>query len=168
MQHPLAVEYALHSLLHLGDLPPNASVSVGRLADFQGIPSAYAAKILQDLKRARLVKGAPGPHGGFRLDRPLDSISFLEVVEAIEGTGPWFQCQDVRFRCVLFRDHPSKKPRGLCQIHGVMLEAERRHRQFLGSQFLARVRDEVHSKLGPGQVAEIRRFLSPRLEPDTA
>jgi Rrf2 family protein len=49
------------------------------------IPSAYAAQILADLVRHRLLIAVAGPAGGYTLSRPASEITLLEVVEAAEG-----------------------------------------------------------------------------------
>jgi Rrf2 family protein len=50
-----------------------------------GVPVEYLRKILQRLTRARLVRSERGRGGGFRLARPGNRITLLQVVEAIEG-----------------------------------------------------------------------------------
>ena len=50
-----------------------------------GVPVEYLRKVLQRLTRARLVASERGRGGGFRLAKPADRISLLDIVEAIEG-----------------------------------------------------------------------------------
>ena len=160
MAYATALEYALHSLLHLADVPPHATISARDLAHFQGIPESYLAKVLQQLKRAGLVQGTRGPRGGFRLARPLDRISFWDVTEAVEGRNPLFDCQEVRANCILYREHPEWAPRGRCEIHQVMLEAEGELRKALAGRSLDTVRRRLQRKLRADQRAATREWFA--------
>ncbi len=83
--------YGLRLLVELasrGDGP----VMVSRLADAQDLPPAYAAKLVDPLRAAGLVRSARGSGGGIRLARPADSISVLEAVEALEGGLSLLDC----------------------------------------------------------------------------
>jgi Rrf2 family protein len=50
-----------------------------------GVPRSYVSQILGDIVRAGLAVSSFGPHGGYRLARPPEAVSLLEVVEAAEG-----------------------------------------------------------------------------------
>ena len=52
------------------------------------MPPAYLAKHLQALAQAGIVESVAGRKGGYRLRRPAGEITLLEVVDAVEGTGP--------------------------------------------------------------------------------
>ncbi len=49
------------------------------------LPAAYAAKVMTQLVRAGVLQSDRGPRGGFRLARPANTISVLEIVEAVDG-----------------------------------------------------------------------------------
>lgn len=138
-QVSVAVEYALHSLLFLvGSEPEERAVSVRELAELQGLPSEYTAKLFTKLQKAGLVAATEGVRGGFRLSKSADAISVLDVVTAIDGEKALFECQGVRARCALFGTAPPAwAVQGVCSIHAVMLEAEARMRQTLAAHTLA-------------------------------
>ncbi len=71
------------------------------IAKTRGIPKSFLSKILQRLVRARIVKSFRGVRGGFRLAKKPESISLLEVIEAIEGTLTINRCafKKGKFRC---------------------------------------------------------------------
>lgn len=50
-----------------------------------GVPRTYASQILGDLSRAGLAVSYFGTNGGYRLSRPPEEVTVLEVVEAAEG-----------------------------------------------------------------------------------
>jgi Rrf2 family protein len=81
-----AVEYGLHCLLYLSE--PAAGVheaSSKDLAELQGVPVEYLAKLFTKLSKAGIVVATEGVRGGFKLARPAAQISVLDVVRAIDG-----------------------------------------------------------------------------------
>ena len=44
------------------------------------------------LRRARLVEGTRGLHGGYRLQRPPEQVTVLEIVELMEGPVAPVEC----------------------------------------------------------------------------
>ncbi len=134
-----SVEYGIHCLLWLTGAGDRA-MSSRDLAELQGISPSFVAKIFPRLEKAGIVAASEGVRGGYRLARPADTISFLDIVDAIEGEKPLFDCQEVRERCALFpRGAPGWATDGVCAVHGVMLQAEKAMRNALAAQSLADV-----------------------------
>src|SRR3954447_7011793 len=98
MQLGEGVEWALHCCTLLAVVPSGRAMPASRLAEYHGVPPAYLAKHLQALAQAGIVESVPGRKGGYRLIRPADQITLLEVVDAVEGTGPAFRCTEIRRR----------------------------------------------------------------------
>ena len=143
-----AVEQALHCLLFLVDGKAGAVPSARDLAEFQGVSVSFVAKLFTTLEKAGIVKSEEGVRGGFRLGRPASEISVLEVVDAIEGAKPLFRCREIRKDCVLFNDDPPRwATRGVCAIHGVMLEAERKMRETLAGASLNDLAERSNAKI---------------------
>ena len=140
-------EYALHCLLFLTNGKTAKSPSSRDLAEFQGISPSYVAKLFTSLERADIVSSTEGAKGGFRLSRPASSISVLDVVDAIEGRKPIFQCKNIRVNCVLFGDKaPAWAASGRCAIHQVMIDAEAKMREELARVTLADLNERVANK----------------------
>ena len=55
------------------------------IAEKQHVSENHLSKVLQRLAKANLVHSIRGPKGGFNLSRDAESITLLEVFEAIEG-----------------------------------------------------------------------------------
>lgn len=143
-----AVEQALHCLLFLVDRAGEGLPSARDLAEFQGVSLSFVAKLFTKLEKADIVESGEGVTGGFRLAQPPSEISVLQVVDAIEGTKPLFQCREIRKNCVLYGDTPPKwATKGVCAIHAVMIEAERKMREALASVSLKDLADEASAKL---------------------
>jgi Rrf2 family protein len=157
------VEYALHCLLHLVRSPGESAPSSRDLAEFQGIPAAYVAKIFSDLEKAGVVAANEGIHGGFRLARPAGEITVLDVVDAVEGDKPLFRCREIRRNCVLYEDEPPRwATSGPCTVHAVMLEAEKRMREALADTTLAELDGRVAGKVPAEYLAHKRDWFDQR------
>ncbi len=146
-----AVEQALHCLLFLVYREDEGMPSARDLAEFQGVSPSFVAKHFTNLEKSGIVRSEEGVRGGFRLGRPASEISVLEVVDAIEGTKPLFQCRDIRENCVLFNDDPPKwATRGVCAVNAVMIEAERKMRDALAGVSLKDLAQQSSAKIPKG------------------
>jgi Rrf2 family protein len=159
-----AVEYALHCLLYLEETNTSSrGVGTRDLADLQGISPEYLAKIFTKLHQAGLVSGTEGAHGGFALARAPQKISVLDVVVAIDGEKPLFDCKDIRLGCAVFGSSvPRWASKGVCSIHAVMLEAEARMRTVLASHTLASISARVAMKAPPSYSTDVSDWLARR------
>jgi Rrf2 family protein len=90
MKYSKATNYALHTMMYLMAAPPDQTIGVQALAQLQKISSTYLSKVLSKLVKAGLIESATGVNGGYRLPGPKEDVSFLKVIEAIEGTGSLF------------------------------------------------------------------------------
>jgi Rrf2 family protein len=77
--------YALRALVHLMSGKENAPVPSRVIAAVQGLPERFLGKVLKPLVTARILHSLKGPNGGYRLARPADRISLLDVIEAVDG-----------------------------------------------------------------------------------
>ncbi|KAB2970628.1 Rrf2 family transcriptional regulator [Zoogloea sp.] len=158
----VSVEYGIHCLLWLvgsGETP----LSSRDLAELQGISVSFVAKIFPRLEKAGIVAACEGVRGGYRLARPPEEISFLQIVDAIEGSKPLFDCQEIRGRCAVFEASPPEwATRGVCGVHQVMLKAEKAMREELAAHSLAEVA-ATFSRKAPGEFfVEVRDWTSER------
>jgi Rrf2 family protein len=78
------VDNAVRSMAELATAE-GESVKADQIAERQDISLKYLLDILRDLKRAELVRSRRGPHGGFTLSRPADTITLADVFRAIDG-----------------------------------------------------------------------------------
>lgn len=129
------VEWGLHCVSVLAGLPPGATLPTKALAEYHGLSETYLAKHLQALTNARIIQSLPGPKGGYRLQRPPEEITVLEVVEAIDGREPVFRCTEIRQQGPLAQEPQAY--RLPCGIHVVMARAEKAWRDALREQTVA-------------------------------
>lgn len=129
------VEWALHCAAVLAGLPEGRYLSTKALAEFHGLPKEYLSKALQGLSQAKLVDTTLGPSGGYRLARPASDITFLDIVEAVEGKGRTFVCNNIR------ANNPCR-PAGFCDdrpcgIARIMWQADEAWRRTLADAKLS-------------------------------
>ena len=89
MSHPLQIsrklEYGLRAMMYLAAQPVGALVPFREIAERMNVPSEFMAKILKKLCKEKLAVSTRGAQGGFALARPAADITFLDVIEAMEG-----------------------------------------------------------------------------------
>lgn len=133
------VEWAMHALLNLAWAGDELPVSTATLAGGHDHPPAYLNKQLQRLVKAGLLQSEPGAGGGFRLARGLESITLLDVVNAIDGSEPLFRCAEIR-RCGRIGKAARESDfRAACAVRVAMSRADDAWRAALGAQTLADV-----------------------------
>lgn len=149
------VEWTIHCLVVLAGLPPGATVPGARLAELHGVPGPYLGKSLQALSRAGILRSDPGARGGYRLGRPPEEITLLDVVLAVDGPEPAFRCMEIRQKGPASSKDPAVylKP---CTVHAAMQRAELAWRRELAAQTLADLRTRVHRAI-PADVQERMR-----------
>ncbi|RZU98496.1 Rrf2 family transcriptional regulator [Spiribacter vilamensis] len=79
--------YAVSALLHLAVHNQAGAVPLAEISVCQGISMSYIDQIFWKLRRAGLVRGTPGPGGGYRLGRDPEAISMGEVITLMDGQG---------------------------------------------------------------------------------
>lgn len=160
------VEYGIHCLLFLvGDGGDSREASVRDLAELQGVPQDYLAKIFTKLAKAKLVMATEGVRGGFKLARPADEISILDIVNAIDGKKLIFDCREIRGRCALFEEAPPAWAlEGTCAVHGVMLTAQKRMEEALAQQTILDLARRFGRKAPAEFGAQVNHWMNERRE----
>jgi Rrf2 family protein len=156
-----SVEYGIHCLLWL--VGPGSAASSRDLADLQGVSPSFLAKIFPKLEKAGIVTASEGIKGGYRLARPAEEITVLDVVDAVEGEKPLFECQEVRGRCAVFNGNPPNWATcGTCAVHAVMLRAEQSMRKELAATSLADLVNAFGSKAPARFGSDVQDWLADR------
>jgi Rrf2 family protein len=93
-------DYALTAVRYLAGLRKGEVASITRIARECGIPREFLAKVLRYLVRAGVLKAIQGVSGGYELAKPAQKITFMEVVEAVDG----------KWRLSLLTSPPSNNP----------------------------------------------------------
>lgn len=104
------VDYAVRIMIELGLQPADSFLSARRLSARTAVPKAFLHKITADLVRADLVYTQTGPSGGLALQKDVDDVDLLQIVEAIDGP--------VCLNVCLVRPHECNRDR-FCPAHEV-------------------------------------------------
>lgn len=79
-----AASMGYHALAVLAG-SPDKFLTAGELSRSISGSEAHLAKVMRRMVRAGLASSTRGPGGGFKIARPADEITLLEIYEAIEG-----------------------------------------------------------------------------------
>ena len=79
------VSYALQAMHELARDTKSAPLSCREIAKPGEMPERFLLQIMRNLVTHGLLKSVRGVEGGYLLARPMEQISLLEVIEAIEG-----------------------------------------------------------------------------------
>ncbi|WP_308379030.1 Rrf2 family transcriptional regulator [Streptomyces sp. ISL-43] len=93
---------------------------------------------------------------GFRLARPLDAISLMDVVAAVEGPDEAFRCAEIRQQGPGGGEGP---PAAECAIGHAMGRAELAWRHALAGQNLDEIRQQAERQ-APGAPDRLRAWLA--------
>ena len=78
-------DYAVRAIVHLATKKDGEMTTIAEIAEHQGIPSSFLAKVMQALSRGGIVRAHRGKSGGFSLVDEPENITIRMVVEAVEG-----------------------------------------------------------------------------------
>ncbi len=89
-----ACEYGLKAAIFIAqESANNRRCSLKQISDHISSPSAFTAKILQQLTRNEVISSVKGPNGGFFI--PADKLSEIKlqaIVDAIDGSSIYQAC----------------------------------------------------------------------------
>lgn len=83
-------DYAVAAMVRLG--AAGGAETSPAIAAGIGVPEPTVAKVLKSLAAGGLVSSRRGVNGGYRLDRPLNEISVVDVISAIDGPIALVSC----------------------------------------------------------------------------
>lgn len=107
-------DYAIRAVIALGRHAPEV-IGAPRLAEETGIPRHFVVQVMSDIVRSGIAEARLGRAGGYRLARPAQDVTMLDVVAAVE--------RDLgRHACVL-RNAPCGED-GTCDVHDVFSTAQ--------------------------------------------
>ena len=92
MMFSTKAEYGVRVMAHLAKRDGEPPISLGTIADAEGLPLAYLEHLVQRLRKAGLVESHRGAHGGYTLARAADEITMADVVRALEGDIAPIEC----------------------------------------------------------------------------
>jgi len=79
-------------MTELGRAHGQGLLSIAEIARTESLPLAYLEQLIGELRRAGLVEGVRGLHGGYRLTRQPCEITVGEIYRVLEGTIAPVEC----------------------------------------------------------------------------
>jgi Rrf2 family protein len=122
-------DYALRAVIYLARLSPDRYGRVSEIAEAKNIPQAFLAQILPLLANRGVVRSQQGARGGYALMRSPSEISFLDVIEAVEGPVRLNKCTgETHDDCSLVQS---------CEMHSIWNMAQKQTVDFLHNVTMA-------------------------------
>ncbi len=119
-------DYALRAVRHIATLQKGKLGSINSVSEAENIPREFLAKILKDLTRSGILVSYQGVTGGYRLSRQPKDVTFLDVIEAIDGPIHLNLCTEVaNCRCEEYNR---------CQMKDFWLVHEKAFKKALGKE----------------------------------
>ena len=157
------VEAAIHCAAMLAGVDGTSTMSGAAMAEAFGLSPSYLLKHLNMLTASGILESVPGPAGGYRLARPAERITLLDIVLAVEGREPAFRCGEIRQRGPVRLDASAYlKP---CGINAAMLKAERAYRAALADAKLCDIVAGFMSDADPRSIAANCAFVERHQRP---
>ncbi|RXZ80160.1 Rrf2 family transcriptional regulator [Paenibacillaceae bacterium] len=153
MQYSKSTDYGLHALLHLAHAKCRNNVGIKELSATLGVSESYLSKIMSKLRQDGIVRAVPGANGGYELARSAEQITFLDVIQVIEGRQQMFECSNSNSRqhrllaeeeaAACDREHQRNSE---CWVEKVMDGAEQHLHQYLREQTIQSVLDKASKR----------------------
>jgi Rrf2 family protein len=103
------IRYGLRIMVQIAREANGSPVLARELSSQQNVSPAYVDQILIPLRSGGLVASLRGRNGGYRLGRPAEQITALDVVETIEGKLRLVECVDDPSVCERSAYCPGRK-----------------------------------------------------------
>lgn len=84
--------YGLRAMVELAKTYGSGPLPLSEIARTENLPLAYLEQLVADLRRARLVEGTRGLHGGYCLTRAPAQTTVGDIVRALEGPLSLVEC----------------------------------------------------------------------------
>jgi FeS assembly SUF system regulator len=110
-------DYAMLILTQLAR-DPLALLSASVVADVLHLPAPTVSKILKMISDAELVTSVRGSEGGYRLAKPAQQITVMEVIAAMEGDLALTECCEFTGLCAI--DHVCTMRENWRKINGMV------------------------------------------------
>ena len=155
------VEWALHCCAILAGIPEGRYLATRDLAQLHGVPKEYLSKALQALSQAGIVDTTLGPTGGYRLAQAPANITFLDIVEAVDGSPSTFVCTEIR------KNNPCRptgiKDTKICAIAQVMYGADEAWRTHLRNVRLSDLLEKLTRDLPVSLTRALQGWIEARV-----
>lgn len=122
-----ATDYAFRAVLYMAKQPAERITEARQIANDETIPMRFLLRIMPALIKAGIVRSQRGVGGGYYLARDPDEITFLDVIEAVEGPIYLNRCFKDYSYCSKHGAPGCAVHQELASIQSVLAEELKRH-----------------------------------------
>ncbi len=147
MQLSRRADYGIRAMLDIASRRQGERTTIDDISRRQTVPVSFLRRIVAALAVGGLLQTQRGEGGGITLARPVEEITLLDIVEALEGPIALNRCTY----------NPSLCPRtGQCAVHEVWAHIQQQFTETMSAISLSalaerqRVIDDT-GKIEPGQ-----------------
>lgn len=137
MQITRATDYAVRVMVEMAAVPGGQKMQLEALAGATGVRATFLSKILQRLVHEGLVSSHRGTGGGFCLKASAQSVTLLQVIEAMEGPIRLNVCVDEETGC----DRKDS-----CASYSYWLDAQTALKAALGGVSIAELAEQMAAR----------------------
>lgn len=130
-----AAEYAIRAILQMS-IDPDKVYTATELFINIDAPQKFLSKILQKLAQKKILASTRGIKGGFKIKKPIDTLTLFDIIEAIDGPMGLNKCLLDGYDC-------SREK--YCPVHLVWLEAQRELKKVLTKKTIKNLVEEYKS-----------------------
>lgn len=87
-----ATTYGIRALAYLAKQPKSHWCGLREIADAEQIPPLYLGKLMNELRRHRIVQSTKGIRGGYALARAAEDINLLTVFRVLDANPNFDEC----------------------------------------------------------------------------
>jgi len=85
-------QYAISAIIALSKQAGDGAISASSLSKSLNCPTAYLSQVLAKLKEPGILNSQRGLNGGVYLAKPIEDITMMDVISAIDGTEFFDKC----------------------------------------------------------------------------
>lgn len=91
-------KYAIKAVLNIANkYEKGLFSSSNEISQEENIPKKFLEGILLELRNAKILKSSRGKKGGYILLKPLNEITFTEIIRIIDGPIALFPCVSLNY-----------------------------------------------------------------------
>jgi len=91
--------YALRAIINMALNDDNAPMSIKKISNNEGLSPIFLEQIFTKLKKAGITESVRGASGGFRIAKPIEDITVLDILEAVEEGVVLAPCSNSDHNC---------------------------------------------------------------------
>lgn len=128
-------EYAIRAIVYMAK-EPEATYTATELYPHLDAPLKFLAKILQKMARKKILKSQRGVKGGFKIAMPLENLTIVDIIEAVDGAIALNKCLLTNYDC---------NREALCPVHPIWEEAQLKLKEALSKKTIADIVKQLNS-----------------------